>query len=572
MDSFYPFIPNPPYKISNNTELANLLKIPVARLTYYAYYLPDEQKYTSFNIRKRNGNPRLIEAPIKGLKDIQRAISVYLYEQYKPRSCVFAYVQGKGIVEHASIHIGQRWLLRFDLKDFFHTIKTSRISGLLRRPPYSLAKGPAETIARICSKDGRLTQGSPSSPVISNLLCKGLDYKIKELAAKNKCYYSRYADDIFISNNGSVFPSAIAIRTLEGTAELSLALQEIVSASGFQINKSKTTLRMRSERQIVTGIIVNRKSNIPKEFLNSVRAALYAWERFGLEAAENYWRKNIDPKNGFNQEDKEGPRLRWVIRGKINHIAHVKGYSDSTFLSLARRLQSLDSSYKIDEQKILHALTDEIHIYTEGITDTKHIESALKNFKKNQEFSNLNLVLKTPRKPGSASLKSLCESLSVAPQKQLTICIFDRDEPNIIKEMGGSSSNYRDHTNNVFSMIIPTPDFRDANEPLCIEHLYKDEAIYIKDSHGRRLYSKHEFDSLGCHTLEPGLFCRISKNTLIYDDNVIELSKKANIALSKNKFADYISNGAPPFCNIDFSGFRNMFSQITQIAGLYKSN
>jgi RNA-directed DNA polymerase len=272
MDAFYPFVSNPTYKISNNLELAKILNMPVSKLTYYAYHLPEEKKYTSFNIRKRNGEPRLIEAPIKGLKDIQKNIAKILSKEYKPRACVFAYVNKRGIVENASTHIGQRWLLRFDLKNFFHTINTSRISGMLRRPPYNFAKSPAEVVARICTKDGRLTQGAPSSPVISNILCKGLDYNLKELAAKNKCYYSRYADDIFISNNGSLFPSAIAVRSTEGNVELSPELNEIIEASGFKLNTHKTTLRMRSERQLVTGIVVNRKSNVPKEFINSAAA------------------------------------------------------------------------------------------------------------------------------------------------------------------------------------------------------------------------------------------------------------------------------------------------------------
>jgi RNA-directed DNA polymerase len=259
-----------------------------------------------------------------------------------------------------------------------------------------------------------------------------------------------------------------------------------------------------------------------------------------------------------------------VIRGKINHIAHVKGYSDPTFLSLAKRLQTLDSDYHIDEQKILSSLTDEIHIYTEGVTDTKHFETALKQLKKNNEFTGLNLVLKTPKKTGSAPLKSLCENLSEAPQKQLTICIFDRDEPATTKDMGGSSANYRDHTNNVFSMLIPVPEFREKNEPICIEHLFKDETIRTKDPQGRRLYFKHEFDNLGCHEEDQNLFCRASKGTLIYDDNVIDVTQKKNVALPKNKFAEYISSGAPPFCNVDFSGFRGVFSQIIEIAALYK--
>ncbi len=566
MDAFFPFDPSPKYKIANNKELAALLGITTARLTYYAYYLSDEDKYKSFVIKKRAGGERLIEAPNKGLKDIQKTIADILEESYKPRACVFAYVQKRGIVDHASTHIGQRWLLRLDLKDFFHAISAIRVSGVLRRAPYNFAESPANTLALLCTIGRRLPQGSPASPVISNIICRGLDYKLKELAASNKCYYTRYADDIFISNNGSVFPAAIASRCEDGSAELSDTIKKIITDSGFEINLDKTILRKRSERQLVTGVVVNRKSNVPKEFIKSIRAALYAWEQHGLQAAEDYWKRNIDKANRFNGES---PQMKLVIRGKITHVGHVKGYSDGTFLALVKRLQALDSDYHIDEQKILRTITGEIHIYTEGVTDTKHFQAALRAFQRRGEFLGLNLIFRNSKKTGSSGLKALCENLSETLQRQLTICIFDRDERQIINEMGGSPGNYRDHTNNVFSLIIPVPEFRDSSDLICIEHLYRDPQIYTSDNQGRRLYSKDEFDSLGCHRSEHNLFCRMTKQSLIYDDQVINLQEKRNVALPKNKFADYISTGAPPFSNVDFSGFRGTFTQIVEIASSY---
>lgn len=566
MDAFFPFDPSPKYKIADNKELARLLGISTSKLTYYAYYLADTEKYKAFKIKKRAGGERLIEAPNKGLKDIQKTIADFLGKSYRPRACVFAYVEGRGIVEHASTHIGQRWLLRLDLKDFFHSISIARVSGVLRRSPYNFAESPANTAARICTLGRRLPQGSPASPVISNILCKGLDFKLKELAAINKCYYTRYADDIFISNNGSTFPAAIAVRGEDGSAELSDTLKNIITNAGFDINIDKTILRKRSERQLVTGVVVNRKSNVPKDYIKSIRAALYAWEKHELPAAEDYWKRHIHKTNRF---DGTSPQMKLVLRGQINHIGHVKGYSDSTFLSLAKRLQALDEEYRIDEQKVLRTITGEIHVYTEGVTDTKHFHTALRALQRRGEFTGLNLSFRNSRKPGSSGLKALCENLSETLQRHLTICIFDRDERQIINEMGGSPGNYRDHTNNVFSLIIPSPDFRDPKDLICIEHLFQDAQLYIEDSHGRRLYSKDEFDSLGCHKLESDIFCRATKQSLIYDDQVINLREKKNVALPKNKFADYVSSGAPPYSNVDFSGFRGTFAQIVEIAASY---
>ncbi len=135
--------------------------------------------------------------------------------------------------------------------------------------------------------------------------------------------------------------------------------------------------------------------------------------------------------------------------------------------------------------------------------------------------------------------------------------------------MGGSPGSYKDHGNNVFSLVIPVPDFRDT-QFVCIEHLYKDEQLFQEDIEGRRLFSKDEFDSLSCFKGEKPLFCRLpNKQSLIYDSEIIDMSKKVNVALSKNKFADYILSRVAPFDKIDLSGFTGTFEQIREIARSY---
>lgn len=556
----------PAVKIKNNKELAAELGISLGRLTYYAYFLPDHKKYKTFTISKRGGGERIIEAPVKGLKDLQKTILGKFEPYYKPRACVFAYVQDRGIVENADVHDFQRWVLRVDLKDFFHSITQRRVIGIFSSPPFSLSRDAARTLSFLCTKDGRLTQGAPTSPLISNLVCKGLDYTLKELAAKNKCYYTRYADDIFFSNSGAMFPRIIAEKMEDGSVKIGEELKNLIEGAGFAINEEKAFLRSRAERQIVTGLVVNKKVNVPREFTREVRAALYSWEKHGLESAENFWKEKVDKKSRHSESDS---RFKWVVRGKINHIGHVKGYSDPVFLSLARRLKALDDTYKLDERKITVAIAQEIHIYTEGVTDNKHLKNAYEHFKRSHQFDDLNILFKETKKSGSPALKALCENLSEALQRHLTICIFDRDEKDIISNMGGSPGSYKDHGNNVFSLVIPVPDFRDT-QFVCIEHLYKDEQLFQEDIEGRRLFSKDEFDSLSCFKGEKPLFCRLpNKQSLIYDSEIIDMSKKVNVALSKNKFADYILSRVAPFDKIDLSGFTGTFEQIREIARSY---
>ncbi|WP_248672841.1 reverse transcriptase domain-containing protein, partial [Pseudomonas agarici] len=227
----------PTVKIKNNKELAAELGISLGRLNYYAYFLPDHKKYKTFTISKRGGGERIVEAPVKGLKDLQKTILGKFEPYYKPRACVFAYVQDRGIVENADVHDFQRWVLRVDLKDFFHSITQRRVIGIFSSPPFSLSRDAARTLSFLCTKDGRLTQGAPTSPLISNLVCKGLDYTLKELAAKNKCYYTRYADDIFFSNSGAMFPRIIAEKMEDGSVKIGDELKNLIEGAGFAINE-----------------------------------------------------------------------------------------------------------------------------------------------------------------------------------------------------------------------------------------------------------------------------------------------------------------------------------------------
>jgi RNA-directed DNA polymerase len=135
--------------------------------------------------------------------------------------------------------------------------------------------------------------------------------------------------------------------------------------------------------------------------------------------------------------------------------------------------------------------------------------------------------------------------------------------------MGGSPGSYKDHGNNVFSLVIPVPGFRDT-QFVCIEHLYKDDHLFQEDAEGRRLFSKDEFDSLSCFKGDRALFCRIpNKQSLIYDSEIVDMNKKVNVALSKNKFADYIVSRIAPFDEVDLSGFTSTFEQIREIAKSY---
>ncbi|PIB47422.1 hypothetical protein AOA59_00995 [Pseudomonas sp. 2822-15] len=547
-------------------DLANYLSIKRGKLAYYAYYIKPADAYNTFAIKKRSGKDRSIDAPIKGLKDIQKLVYENFSGEIEFRKCAFGYIPGRGILQNSERHVRQRWVLRVDLKDFFPSVTAVRVAGMFSSQPFNLSYKTARALALIATKHGTLPQGSPLSPWITNVICRGLDYNLQKLASRYKCYYSRYADDLYFSTSNSLFPLALAHKSEnDSNVIIGEELKAVILTAGFTPNEEKTSLRPTSQRQMVTGIVINSKPNVPKEFIKQIRAALYAWENHGLVAAEEHWAKKSDFRNRF---EKAKPRFRWVLRGKINHLRHIKGESDPVFLKLATRLKKLDPTYSFDPKLSAQSITQEVCLFVEGITDRKHIETAFKDAQNRGLYGDLNLKFNEPKENGSSNLQKLCHNLSATPQRCLTICLFDRDEPSYIKSMGGSSSDYLDHNNNVYSLILPYPKFR-AEPDICIEHLYEDKDLFMPDSKGRRLFSRDEFDKHSCHIKEPNVFIKLPAKSLIVDSNVIDISTKESIALSKNDFASQIYTATPPFDNVSFSGFIPLFDKIQEIKNLF---
>jgi 5S rRNA maturation endonuclease (ribonuclease M5) len=141
---------------------------------------------------------------------------------------------------------------------------------------FELHKDVAKVIAQISCHDHTLPQGSPCSPVISNLIANLLDVRLVRLAAAAGATYTRYADDLTFSSNKRDFPPDIAATAGDPqTWGPSVKLRDIIDRTGFSINDSKTHMMNRWSRQDVTGLIVNKKVNIRLEYRHGVRAMVH---------------------------------------------------------------------------------------------------------------------------------------------------------------------------------------------------------------------------------------------------------------------------------------------------------
>jgi len=273
-------------------QVADLLNYRPRDLSYIVYKIPPALKYKQFKIAKRSGGTRTINAPTDALKILQRRLAEYLQDcleeleaaGLRRNSASKAFRRRCSILSNAKAHRGRRYVFNLDLEDFFPSIHLGRVRGFfIKDKHFALHDKVATILAQIACNDGRLPQGSPCSPVISNLIAHILDTHLVRLAAQNGCTYTRYADDLTFSTNRAVFPDAIA-KEVAGVPHQWLPgdeLEKVIEASGFKINGAKTRMQYHDSRQEVTGLVVNRKLNVRAEYRALVRQMTHRLIRTG---------------------------------------------------------------------------------------------------------------------------------------------------------------------------------------------------------------------------------------------------------------------------------------------------
>jgi RNA-directed DNA polymerase len=278
------------------SDVAKLLGFKPKAVSYILYKQTAATKYKTFQIPKRNGGQRTIKAPIDALKLLQRKLSDLLQDcvdeinaatQRKDRTA-HGFRRKRSIITNARQHRHRRWVFNLDLEDFFPSINFGRVRGfLLKNRDFELHEEVATVIAQIACHENSLPQGSPCSPVISNLVAHLLDMRLVKLASEAGCTYSRYADDLTFSTNKREFPTNIAVAAgSEGsTSHLWLPgepLRNVIEHTGFHINAKKTHQMYRTSRQDVTGLVVNKKINVRWEYRHTVRAMVHTLVRTGV--------------------------------------------------------------------------------------------------------------------------------------------------------------------------------------------------------------------------------------------------------------------------------------------------
>lgn len=309
-------------------QLFKFLEMPVSVIEK----LINEPVYSTYLIPKKKGGMRIIQEPEILLKKVQKRLNYFLQAYYlciKPLE-VHGFVihphYGEpycNIVANSAPHIKKKYVLNIDLKDFFPGITARWVKDMFLSGTFRYPDQLATALTLLTTYEGRLPQGAPTSPVISNFICLDLDNDLKTYAAKNALTYTRYADDLSFSSNEVIHVDTV------------LDIISIINSHGFRINDKKLRIRSSNRKQSVTGLTVNEKVNVDRKLLKKVRAMVHDLSVNGIDSAA---RKHFQ----LDKAPKEEHHLMFMKRleGYINFIGQVRGTGDKHYMNFHSILKS----------------------------------------------------------------------------------------------------------------------------------------------------------------------------------------------------------------------------------------
>ena len=370
-------------------SLAPLLGFKPSSISYILFKISDQKRYRKFTIPKKSGGVRSISAPNDELLLLQRKLlqllnfCLTIIERERPikhnRRIAHGARKNYSIYTNAFRHKGKKYVCNLDLKDFFPSINFGRVRGyFIKNNHFLLHPKVATLIAQIACHENNLPQGSPTSSLIADLIAGSLDQRIFNLTQKFDCSYTRYIDDLTISTNKASLPKCIAFSLDEKLAKWHVGkeLRSAIERSGFEINESKFRVQLYFNRQSVTGLVVNKKPNINRDYIRHVRSMV-----------NNYCKTSTLFSHG-NEAKRDGdisiqPKH---LRGMLNHIFWVKG-REFKYRRFTEKEKDIEPSFVKVYRRFLDYYsffdTQNPVLLFEGKTDSIYVKCALKKIGQN---------------------------------------------------------------------------------------------------------------------------------------------------------------------------------------------
>lgn len=256
----------------------------------------DGNHYIPIELKGR-GRRRLVFAPKPRMKACQRWILKNILDKVQPHPAAEGFRKGRSVLTHARKHSGKYAVGCLDIHRFFDTVRSKRVFGVYRKMGYS--EEAALVLCLLTTRKGRLPQGAPTSPALANLVCRHMDARLQGISRKFGVSYSRYADDMAFSGDKEFAKSWGRFRDI---------VWQILRDEGFSLNEKKVHFNRTGTRQYVTGLVVNKDVNIPRERLRRLRAILHNAKTSGLTA------QNLTKHPAWGE----------YLRGQISYVSMIR--------------------------------------------------------------------------------------------------------------------------------------------------------------------------------------------------------------------------------------------------------
>lgn len=253
--------------------------------------------YTEFRIPKRSGGLRTIDAPVPELKTALYELKAIFEEQFKAsyHTSAFAYVKHRCNVDAIKKHQQNesKWFAKYDFSDFFGSVNPDyvmRIMGMIYPFNYVIedeaGRKEMERAIDLAFLDGKLPQGTPLSPMLTNLIMIPIDYTLSNALRDyldNRYVYTRYADDMIISSR-YYFSLGYITDLIERTI--------IAFNAPFKLNHKKTRLGSSAGSNYNLGVMLNKDNEITigRKRLRQLESMIY---QFATDTKSgNMWPKD----------------------------------------------------------------------------------------------------------------------------------------------------------------------------------------------------------------------------------------------------------------------------------------
>ena len=223
--------------------------------------------YETFHIPKKSGGLRRIDAPKPELMNALRNLKTIFEEDYHAlyHTSAFAYVKNRCTVDAVKRHQknNSKWFGKLDLHDFFGSTTLDYVIKMFSMVfPFSeivkFPNGEAELrkALDLAFLNGGLPQGTPLSPLITNVMMIPVDYKLANAFRdfdKQRFIYTRYADDFIISSKVDFDVHRVEKLVVDTLHEF---------GAPFTINESKTRYGSSAGRNWNLGVMLNKDNEI----------------------------------------------------------------------------------------------------------------------------------------------------------------------------------------------------------------------------------------------------------------------------------------------------------------------